>query len=75
VAVSEWIVSPEVRYALVLNPYNNTGLVLNLLPLLRQPELDAMRFRGGGLHPLVQRCTQWLSERRALLVSGGGSVD
>lgn len=73
VAESDWIFSPDVRHALILNPYNSTGLVLNLLPLLRQPELDAMRFRGGGLHPLVQRCTQWLSERRAVLTSSAAS--
>lgn len=67
VAISAWISSYSVRHALVLNPYNGTGMILRLMPLLHNAHLAALRF-AGDVHPLVQETANALHELRVALM-------
>lgn len=50
IARSEWLSRYRVRHALVLNPYNATGLSIRLLPLLHAHHVNSLRF-AGDVHP------------------------
>ncbi|PJB36027.1 MAG: hypothetical protein CO108_24330 [Deltaproteobacteria bacterium CG_4_9_14_3_um_filter_63_12] len=68
VAISAWISSYTVRHGLVLNPYNGTGMILRLMPLLHHSHLAALRF-AGDVHPLVQETANALFELRGALMA------
>ncbi len=68
VVSSKWLASYKVRHALSLNPYNSTGTVLRLLPLLHAQDLAATRY-VGDVHPLVRRSAEQLTTLRELLLA------
>lgn len=58
-----WITQPEVRHALVQNPFSPTGIGLKLLPLLRAPEIDEIA-QANNLEPSLHQLAGHLKRLR-----------
>ncbi len=60
---ARWFAQPDVRKSLVMNPYNETGVSLKLLPTLGIHTLRQVRY-GSDLHPLLGDAAELLVDMR-----------
>jgi hypothetical protein len=63
VTVDKWFARPKIRRALLLNPYNATGVSLKLLPTVGVSTVRKVRF-GSDVHPLLSDAADYLVDMR-----------
>ena len=63
-----WFGRLEVRKALVMNPYDNTGISLKLLPTVGIDALRKVRY-GSDLHPILVEAAEYLVDMRETYTS------
>jgi len=59
----QWFGRLQVRKALVMNPYNDTGIAMKLLPTIGIDALRKVRY-GSDLHPVLSEAAEYLVDMR-----------
>lgn len=63
VTVPRWFSRSKIRRALLLNPYNDTGVSMKLLPTVGISTVRKVRF-GSDVHPLLVEAAEYLVDLR-----------